>query len=277
MLPTYCSTWTARRFAITSARGTVRTALSVFGGPERRPLTLDVVQGLSHAQLAALEIDVFERQTGEFAESQAACSSRPDQALEPRVNCDSECSNVVPREQRALDHSLGRGTLDADRIAGNQPVVDGGGHDRTKQPIDLRHRVVVQAARCEPAVPRPHVDGVDVAEMHVGEHRNDVSELALVDLARPRTDRPIGNPPRRVLAERDATGVGIDPDASDHVGLDGGEPASRVGLAGERRVGSDLLAKAPIARLVPAAGQLADVAEGTGSGHDGLLVLDANL
>jgi len=99
----------------------------------------------------------------------------------------------------------------------------------------------------------------------------------LVDLARQRTDWPFGNPPHRVPAERDSTGVGIDPDASDQVGLDGGEPTSRIGLAGERRVGSDLLAEAPIARLVPAAGQLADVAEGTGSGHDGLLALDANL
>lgn len=127
------------------------------------------------------------------------------------------------------------------------------------------------------AVPRPHVDGVDVAEVHVREHGNDVAQLTLVDLTRPRTHWPLRNPPRRVLAERDLAGVGIDPDAAEHVGLDRGEPTTSIGLAGERRVSGDLLAEVPIARLVAATGQLADVAEGTGSGHDRLLVLGANL
>ena len=135
---------------------------------------------------------------------------------------------------------------------------------------------MVQAACRQSAVPRSHRDRVDVAQVHVGEHGDDVTELALVDLTRPRTHRALGDPPGRVLPDRDLAGVGVNPLAAHQVGLDGGEPASRVGLAGEGRVGRDLFPEVPVARLVAAAGQLADVAEGTGSGHGRLLVLGAN-
>jgi hypothetical protein len=112
--------------------------------------------------------------------------------------------------------------------------------------------------------------------VHVGEHSDDVAELALVDLPRPRAYRALGDPMFGVLAERDLAGVRVDPGAAEHVRLDRGEPAPRVGLVRERGVGGDLLAEVPVARLVVAAGQLADVAEGPGSGHGRLLVLGAN-
>ena len=79
-------------------------------------------------------------------------------------------------------------------------------------------------------MPRAHCDRVDVAEVDVGEHGDDVAELTFVDRTRPRAHRTLGDPPRRVLAERDTTGVGIDPMAAHHVSLDGGEPAPSVGL-----------------------------------------------
>lgn len=135
---------------------------------------------------------------------------------------------------------------------------------------------MVQTTRRESSVPCSYVDRVDIAQLHLGEHDNDVAQLAIVDLTRPRAHRTFGDPPGRVLPERDLAGVGIDPMAAHQVGLDGGEPPSRVGLVGEGRIGSDLLAEMPVARLVAAAGQLADAAEGTGSGHGRLLVLGAN-
>jgi hypothetical protein len=74
---------------------------------------------------------------------------------------------------------------------------------------------------------------VDVAEVDIGEHRDDMTELALVDLTRPRTHRALGDPPRRVLAERDLAGVRIDPDAA----------KMSASIVASQRLASVLLAK----------------------------------
>jgi hypothetical protein len=57
-----------------------------------------------------------------------------------------------------------------------------------------------------------------------------------------------------VLAARDPTGVGGDPMAAHHVGLDGGEPAPGDGLVGEGRVSGDLFAESPVARPMATTG-----------------------
>ena len=86
-------------------------------------------------------------------------------------------------------------------------------------------------------------------------------QLAFVDLLRARPDRALLDPPARVLAERDLSGVGIDPVTADDVGLDGRQPTTGVGLRSEGVLGSNLFAEMPVAGLVLAAGQLADVSE----------------
>ena len=53
-------------------------------------------------------------------------------------------------------------------------------------------------------------------------------QLTFVDLFRARSDRALLDPPVGVLAEGDLAGVGVDPVATDHVGLDGREPLTGV-------------------------------------------------
>lgn len=117
----------------------------------------------------------------------------------------------------------------ANRVLLDRAVVDGGRHDRAERAVDLCDRVVVQATRSQSAVPGPNVDRSDVEQERIGEHHRDVAHLVLVDLTRPRAHRVLLDPLRRVLAERASAGVRVDPQAVNHVCLDRGEPATRIG------------------------------------------------
>lgn len=197
-------------------------------GPEHQSAVAQLMLLLLDREETVEEVDVASLESQQLSDPEPAETRHEDEKTHVRRHRICRCEHLHHRGSRPLCRPLDTRAGQLAGVRDDELVMDRGSENRSEQAIALGRGVGADGfRRHEGAVPLSYETRRERIEVDGTKSGKDVTpELGLIGLAGAETQaRSRRQPGRRVLLERDPTGVGIHPCTAEHVGLDrDGEP-----------------------------------------------------